>query len=39
MTESGLYKIWPKEPLPKTSTRFEYAPGKLNAQLWDFAVK
>ncbi len=40
MTESGLYKIWPKEPLaPGEYAVIEYTPGKLNAQLWDFAVK
>jgi hypothetical protein len=36
----GLYKIWPKEPL----TEGEYAvvqftPGKVNMQVWDFAIK
>jgi len=40
LTESGLYKIWPKEPLaPGEYAVIEYTPGKLNAQLWDFAVK
>jgi len=40
LTESGLYKIWPKEALaPGEYAVIEYTPGKLNAQLWDFAVK
>ncbi|MDQ6676466.1 MAG: hypothetical protein M3Z09_04130 [Acidobacteriota bacterium] len=40
LTESGLYKIWPKEPLPKGEYAvIEYTPGKLNAQFWDFAIQ
>jgi len=40
MTESGLYKIWPKEPMvPGEYAVVEYTPGKLNAQIWDFAIK
>ena len=40
LTESGLYKIWPKEPLPPGEYAVvEYTPGKLNAQFWDFAIK
>ena len=36
----GLYKIWPKAPLPPGEYAVvEYTPGKLNMQIWDFAVK
>jgi hypothetical protein len=36
----GLYKIWPKDPLaPGEYAVIEYTPGKLNMQIWDFAVK
>lgn len=36
----GLYKIWPKEPLPAGEYAVvEYTAGKLNTQIWDFAVK
>ena len=36
----GLYKIWPKEPLPAGEYAVvEYTAGKLNVQIWDFAVK
>ena len=35
----GLYKIWPKEPLPPGEyAMIEYTAGKLNMQLWDFAI-
>jgi hypothetical protein len=40
LTPGGLYKIWPKEPL--TSGEYavvEYTLGKLNMQVWDFAIK
>jgi hypothetical protein len=37
---NGLYKIWPKEPLPPGEYAvIEYTAGKLNVQVWDFAVK
>ncbi len=40
MTESGLYRIWPKEPLANGEYAvIEYTPGKLNAQFWDFQIK
>jgi hypothetical protein len=40
LTPDGLYKIWPKEPLePGEYAVVEYTAGKLNAQIWDFAVK
>jgi len=36
----GLYKIWPKEPLPAGEYAVvEFTAGKLNMQVWDFAVK
>jgi glucose/arabinose dehydrogenase len=36
----GLYKIWPKAPLPPGEYAVvEFTPGKLNMQIWDFAVK
>jgi hypothetical protein len=36
----GLYKIWPQAPLaPGEYAVIEYTPGKLNMQIWDFAVK
>jgi hypothetical protein len=36
----GLYKIWPKEPLaPGEYAVIEYTAGKLNVQVWDFAIK
>lgn len=40
LTPGGLYKIWPKEPLqPGEYAVVEYTEGKLNMQIWDFAVK
>ena len=36
----GLYKIWPKDPLPDGEYALvEYTAGQLNMQIWDFAVK
>jgi hypothetical protein len=36
----GLYKIWPKEKLPPGEYAVvEYTEGKLNMQVWDFAIK
>jgi hypothetical protein len=40
LTPGGLYKIWPKEPLPAGEYAVvEYTAGKVNIQVWDFAVK
>jgi hypothetical protein len=40
MTSDGLYKIWPKEPLEAGEYAVvEYTEGKLNIQVFDFAVK
>ncbi len=37
---SGLYRIWPREPLPPGEYAVvEYTEGKLNIQVWDFAIK
>jgi hypothetical protein len=36
----GLYKFWPKEKLPVGEYAVvEYTEGKLNMQVWDFAIK
>jgi hypothetical protein len=38
--DGGLYKIWPKEKLePGEYALVEYTEGKLNMQIWDFAIK
>ena len=40
LTPDGLYKIWSKEPLmPGEYAVVEYTTGKLNMQVWDFAIK
>lgn len=40
MTQDGLYKIWPKEPLPNGEYAVvQYTPGKVDIQVWDFAIK
>src|SRR5579872_5067567 len=40
LTADGLYKIWPKVPLPAGEYAVvEYTAGKLNIQIWDFAIK
>jgi len=40
LTDSGLYKIWPQEPLEKGEYAvIEYTEGKLNPQIWDFRVE
>lgn len=40
MTPGGLYKIWPKDKLePGEYAVIEYTDGKVNIQVWDFAVK
>jgi hypothetical protein len=40
LTGNGLYKIWPKEPLADGEYAVvEYTPGKLNMQVFDFAMK
>jgi len=38
--DNGLYKIWPKEKLPPGEYAVvEFTEGKLNMQIWDFAVQ
>jgi hypothetical protein len=40
LADSGLYKVWPKEPLPPGEYALvEYTEGKLNIQVFDFAIK
>ena len=40
LTPDGLYKIWPKQPLPPGEYAVvEYTDGKMNVQVWDFAIK
>jgi len=40
LTKDGLYKIWPKEKMaPGEYAVIEYTAGKVNIQIWDFAVK
>jgi hypothetical protein len=40
LTESGLYKIWPQDPLPKGEYAvIEYNEGKIDARIWDFRVQ
>ncbi|SPE42122.1 conserved exported hypothetical protein [Candidatus Sulfopaludibacter sp. SbA3] len=37
---NGLYKIWPKEKMaPGEYAVIEYTDGKVNIQIWDFAIK
>jgi len=40
LTESGLYKIWPQDALPKGEYAvIEYNEGKIDARIWDFRVQ
>jgi hypothetical protein len=40
LTGDGLYKIWPKQPLPPGEYAImEWTEGKLNMQVWDFAIQ
>jgi hypothetical protein len=40
LTADGLYKVWPKEPLePGEYAVVEYTAGKMNVQVFDFAIK
>jgi len=40
LTPGGLYKIWPKASLePGEYAVVQYTAGKLNIEVWDFAVK
>jgi hypothetical protein len=40
LDSSGLYKIWPREAFPPGEYAVvEFTEGKLNIQVWDFAIK
>ncbi|MES1260896.1 MAG: hypothetical protein ABUS49_04100 [Acidobacteriota bacterium] len=40
LTDSGLYKIWPQEPLEKGEYAVvEYNEGKIDARIWDFSIR
>jgi hypothetical protein len=40
MDPTGLYKIWPKDPLPEGEYAvIEYTPNALNMQIWDFSIQ
>ena len=40
LTEGGLYKIWPEKPLERGEYAVvQHTEGKVNTQIWDFAVK
>ncbi len=40
LTQSGLHKIWPQQPLPKGEYAvIEYTQGKLDTRLWDFRIE
>jgi hypothetical protein len=40
LTESGLYKIWPQDSLPKGEYAvIEYNEGKVDARIWDFRIE
>lgn len=40
LTEGGLYKIWPQQPLePGEYAIIEFTPGKIEPRIWDFQFK
>jgi hypothetical protein len=40
LDQNLLYKIWPVKPLaPGEYAVVEYTPGKMNMQIWDFAIQ
>jgi len=40
LSEGGLYKIWPMKPMGSDEYAVvEYTPGKVNMQVWDFAIQ
>jgi len=40
LSENGLYKIWPQDPLPPGDYAvIEYIEGKLNHHIWDFRIQ
>jgi hypothetical protein len=39
LASDELYKIWPKQPLaPGEYAVVEFTSGKMNMQIWDFAI-
>lgn len=40
LTDNGLYKIWPQDPLPQGEYAVvEFTDGKVNIQVWDFRIQ
>lgn len=40
LSDSGLFKIWPQEPLEKGEYAVvEYTPAKMNQKIWDFRIE
>jgi hypothetical protein len=40
LSDNGLYKIWPQDPLPSGDYAvIEYTEGKVNPQVWDFRIE
>jgi hypothetical protein len=40
LSENGLYKIWPQEPLEKGDYAVvEFTPEKMNHRIWDFRIE
>jgi|SRR6185312_8340859 len=40
LSENGLYKIWPQDPLPQGEyALIEYTESKANPQIWDFRIQ
>jgi hypothetical protein len=40
LSDSGLFKIWPQEPLEKGEYAVvEYTPQKMNQKVWDFRIQ
>jgi hypothetical protein len=40
LSDNGLYKIWPQEPMEKGEYAvMEYTEGKMNQKLWDFRIE
>lgn len=40
LTDGGLYKLWPQEPLEKGEYAVvEYTEGKVNPEIWDFRIE
>ncbi|HYA17540.1 MAG TPA: hypothetical protein VEF06_08750 [Bryobacteraceae bacterium] len=40
LSDTGLFRIWPQEPLPKGEYAVvEYTEGKMNQRVWDFRIE